>query len=57
MHEASWAFAYAHAGGCHGGVGHPTHRATRAHTDRLRARVAAARRALTIQPDQEIVTS
>ena len=34
-HTASWEYAFAMAGGCHGGGGHPAHRATRAHTDEL----------------------
>lgn len=42
-HMASWEYAYAHAGGCHSGTGHPTHRATRERTALLAARVAAAR--------------
>ena len=31
-HTASWEYAYAMAGGCHGGGDHPAHRATRART-------------------------
>ena len=34
-HTASWEYAFAMAGGCHGGAEHPTHRATRARTDEL----------------------
>ena len=37
-HIASWPYAYAMAGGCHGGAEHPTLRAVRAEVDRLRAR-------------------
>ena len=34
-HTASWEYAFAMAGGCHGGAEHPAHRATRARTDEL----------------------
>lgn len=34
-HTASWEYAFAMAGGCHGGGDHPAHRATRARTDEL----------------------
>jgi len=34
-HQASWDYAFAMAGGCHGGAEHPAHRATRARTDEL----------------------
>jgi hypothetical protein len=34
-HTASWEYAFAMAGGCHGGADHPAHRATRARTDEL----------------------
>ena len=45
-HLGSWEFAFAHAGGCHGGADHPAHAATRERTAQLRDRVDAARRAL-----------
>jgi hypothetical protein len=34
-HTASWEYAFAMAGGCHGGGDHPKHRVTRARTDEL----------------------
>jgi hypothetical protein len=37
-HMASWEYAFAMAGGCHGGGDHPVHRATRARTDELMRR-------------------
>jgi hypothetical protein len=37
-HLASWPYAYAMAGGCHGGANHPALRAVRDEVDRLRAR-------------------
>jgi hypothetical protein len=37
-HIASWPYAFAMAGGCHGGAEHPTLRAVRDEVDRLRAR-------------------
>jgi hypothetical protein len=37
-HLASWEYAFAMAGGCHGGAEHPTLRAVREETDRLHAR-------------------
>jgi hypothetical protein len=37
-HLASWEYAFAMAGGCHGGREHPHHWATRARTDELRRR-------------------
>ena len=37
-HMASWPYAFAMAGGCHGGSEHPALRAVREETDRLRAR-------------------
>jgi hypothetical protein len=43
-HMGSWEFAFAHAGGCHGGSEHPAHAATRARTAQLRDRVDAALR-------------
>lgn len=35
-HLASWPYAYAMAGGCHGGAEHPSLRAVRDEVDRLR---------------------
>jgi hypothetical protein len=37
-HLASWEYAFAMAGGCHGGGEHPVHWATRARTEALEAR-------------------
>jgi hypothetical protein len=37
-HMASWAYAFAMAGGANGGRDHPVHEATRRHTDALVAR-------------------
>jgi hypothetical protein len=37
-HMASWEYAFAMAGGCHGGAEHPRHWQTHAHTERLTAR-------------------
>jgi hypothetical protein len=37
-HLASWPYAFAMAGGCHGGAEHPTLRAVRDEVDRLRTR-------------------
>jgi hypothetical protein len=37
-HMATWEYAFAMAGGCHGGGEHPVHWATRARTERLKAR-------------------
>jgi hypothetical protein len=37
-HMASWEYAFAMAGGCHGGGEHPVHWITRAQTERLAAR-------------------
>jgi hypothetical protein len=37
-HMASWPYAFAMAGGCHGGANHPTLQAVREETERLRAR-------------------
>jgi hypothetical protein len=37
-HLASWPYAFAMAGGCHGGAEHPTLRAVREETERLHAR-------------------
>jgi hypothetical protein len=45
-HMQSWEFAFAHAGGCHGGSEHPAHAATRERTAQLRDRVDAALRAV-----------
>ena len=37
-HLASWPYAYAMAGGCHGGAEHPTLRAVRDEVESLRIR-------------------
>ena len=37
-HMASWEYAFAMAGGCHGGRDHPVHWHTHARTDQLAAR-------------------
>jgi hypothetical protein len=37
-HLESWPYAFAMAGGCHGGTEHPALRAVRDENDRLRAR-------------------
>jgi hypothetical protein len=37
-HLASWPYAYAMAGGCHGGANHPSLRAVRDEVDALRER-------------------
>jgi hypothetical protein len=37
-HMATWEYAFAMAGGCHGGSHHPVHWATHARTERLTAR-------------------
>jgi hypothetical protein len=37
-HLASWAYAFAMAGGCHGGADHPALRGVRDETDRLQLR-------------------
>jgi hypothetical protein len=37
-HMASWEYAFAMGGRCHGGGEHPRHWATRAHTDELLGR-------------------
>ena len=37
-HMASWEYAFAMAGGCHGGRDHPVHWETHARTERLAAR-------------------
>jgi hypothetical protein len=37
-HMASWEYAFAMAGGCHGGANHPALRETRATTGRLEQR-------------------
>ena len=37
-HLASWPYAFAMAGGCHGGAEHPSLRAVRDEVDRLRTR-------------------
>jgi hypothetical protein len=42
-HMASWEYAFAMAGGCHGGREHPVHWKTRAETERLEERCRALR--------------
>ena len=42
-HMATWAYAFAMAGGCDSGRNHPLHGQTRAETERLRARCSALR--------------
>jgi hypothetical protein len=37
-HMASWEYAFAMAGGCHGGSDHPLHWETLARTEKLEAR-------------------
>jgi hypothetical protein len=37
-HMASWEYAFAMAGGCHGGAEHPVHWVTRARTECLATR-------------------
>jgi hypothetical protein len=37
-HIASWEYAFAMAGGCHGGRDHPVHWATQSRTEQLIAR-------------------
>jgi hypothetical protein len=37
-HMATWEYAFAMAGGCHGGANHPVHSRTRARTKRLTER-------------------
>jgi hypothetical protein len=37
-HMASWEYAFAMAGGCHGGRDHPLHWETNARTEKLSAR-------------------
>jgi hypothetical protein len=37
-HMASWEYAFAMAGGCHGGRDHPLHWETHARTEKLAAR-------------------
>jgi hypothetical protein len=37
-HMATWEYAFAMAGGCHGGRDHPVHWETQARTERLTAR-------------------
>jgi hypothetical protein len=37
-HMSSWEYAFAMAGGCHGGAEHPAHWDTRARTERLERR-------------------
>ena len=43
VHMATWEYAFAMAGGSHGGRDHPVHWETRAQTERLTARVRALR--------------
>lgn len=42
-HMATWEYAFAMAGGCHGGANHPLHSQTRVRTERLAARCGALR--------------
>ena len=42
-HMATWEYAFAMAGGCHGGRNHPLHWETQAQTERLKARCSALR--------------
>jgi hypothetical protein len=42
-HMATWEYAFAMAGGCHGGRDHPVHWATQARTDELTTRCLALR--------------
>ena len=42
-HMATWEYAFAMAGGCHGGSDHPLHWETLARTERLKARCRALR--------------
>lgn len=42
-HMATWEYAFAMAGGCHGGRHHPLHWETHAQTERLAARCRALR--------------
>jgi hypothetical protein len=42
-HMASWEYAFAMAGGCHGGANHPVHWETHARTERLTERCRALR--------------
>lgn len=42
-HMATWEYAFAMAGGCHGGRNHPLHWETCAQTERLTARCRALR--------------
>ena len=42
-HLASWEYAFAMAGGCHGGRDHPVHWETHALTERLTARCSELR--------------
>ena len=42
-HLASWEYAFAMAGGCHGGSEHPLHWATHARTEKLTARCRGRR--------------
>jgi hypothetical protein len=42
-HMASWEYAFAMAGGCHGGRDHPQHWETHARTEQLTARCCELR--------------
>lgn len=42
-HMSTWEYAFAMAGGCHGGRQHPMHWDTLARTEQLRARCRALR--------------
>jgi hypothetical protein len=42
-HMASWEYAFAMAGGCHGGADHPLHWETQARTEKLKERCRALR--------------
>jgi hypothetical protein len=42
-HMSTWEYAFAMAGGCHGGRHHPMHWDTHARTEQLRARCRALR--------------
>ena len=47
-HMGTWEYAFAMAGGCHGGSDHPVHRETRARTERLAARCNELRTRLAV---------
>jgi hypothetical protein len=48
-HMATWEYAFAMAGGCHGGGNHPVHWATQARTEGLKARCRELRARLAEQ--------